>query len=108
MFLTAVALGVLLWNVYAGHAPVADSLTAVVDDTGQSVPFIAPMLTVGMSPESVRAIEGEPVFVHDDRWEYGPSWIRFDHGVVVDWRNSPLHDLKTPHTRPSVEAAPAR
>jgi hypothetical protein len=59
-----------------------------------------PMLALGMTPENVRAIEGEPTLIRDDRWEYGPSWIRFENGEVVDWYSSPLQSLRTPTGRP--------
>lgn len=61
---------------------------------------VLPMLAVGMSPENVRAIEGEPMLIRDDRWEYGPSWIRFENGEVVDWYSSPLRSLRTSTGRP--------
>jgi hypothetical protein len=60
----------------------------------------APVLSLGMTQEAVRAIEGEPILVRDDRWEYGPSWIRFENGEVVDWYSSPLRTLKTETGRP--------
>lgn len=58
------------------------------------------VLHLGMSTDDVRALEGEPVAVHGDLWEYGPSWVRFDHDEVVDWHSSPLRPLRT-------EAGPA-
>lgn len=60
-----------------------------------------PMLVLGMSPENVRAIEGEPMLIRDDRWEYGPSWIRFENAEVVDWYSSPLRSLRTSTGRPA-------
>jgi hypothetical protein len=60
----------------------------------------APMLALGMSPENVRAIEGEPMLIRDDRWEYGPSWVRFENAQVVDWYSSPLRSLRTATGRP--------
>ncbi|WP_198651529.1 DnaJ domain-containing protein [Dyella sp. C11] len=53
------------------------------------------MLHAGMSPDDVRAVEGEPLAVHGELWEYGPSWIRFDHDEVVEWHSSPLRPLHT-------------
>jgi hypothetical protein len=35
-----------------------------------------------------------------ERWDYGPSWVTFDHGKVNDWYSSKLHPLKTSHARP--------
>ncbi|MHA6203846.1 J domain-containing protein [Dyella soli] len=53
----------------------------------------APTLSIGMSMDQVREIEGEPTSVRGSRWEYGPSWIRFENDQVVEWHNSPLHSL---------------
>lgn len=77
------------------HAPYVAQSTAEVSET-----LVTPMLALGMSPENVRAIEGEPTMIRDDRWEYGPSWIRFENGEVVDWYSSPLQSLRTPTGRP--------
>lgn len=53
------------------------------------------VLHVGMSAADVRSVEGEPLAMHGALWEYGPSWIRFDHDEVVEWHSSPLHPLHT-------------
>lgn len=50
-------------------------------------------LVLGMDSDSVRKIQGEPVMVNGDRWDYGPSWIRFENGKVVDWYSSDLQPL---------------
>lgn len=47
-----------------------------------------------MDSDTVRAIEGAPIMVNGDRWDYGPSWIRFENGKVVDWYSSELQPLK--------------
>jgi hypothetical protein len=99
-----VAIGILFWGISAVAPPpddTADSATSDNDAKPADAP-VAPMLAVGMSPETVRAIEGDPVAVRDDLWEYGPSWVRFDHGSLVDWYSSPLHALKTTRTRPTA------
>lgn len=57
-------------------------------------------LRLGMSSARVRDIEGDPLVVHDDLWEYGPSWISFHSDRVVDWYSSPLHSLRTVDGRP--------
>jgi hypothetical protein len=59
------------------------------------------MLGLGMDADTVRAIEGEPVMSEGDRWEYGPSWIRFERGKVVDWYSSSLRPLRTTTTHPT-------
>lgn len=73
-------------------APIPESANG---ETSQTVPVATQVLSLGMSPESVRAIEGDPEAIHDGRWEYGPSWISFDHDEVVGWHSSPLRSLKT-------------
>jgi hypothetical protein len=49
---------------------------------------------------------GEPDSVHGNRWEYGPSWVRFEDGRVSDWYSSPLRELgattRTPDAEPSI------
>ena len=59
------------------------------------------LLTLGMLAAEVRALQGEPTAMRaDERWDYDSSWVRFDTGKVVDWYSSPLHPLRTSHTRP--------
>ncbi|GAB2579060.1 J domain-containing protein [Dyella jejuensis] len=99
-----VAIGILFWGVSAVPPPSNDASDSVAGDNDASLgeTSAAPALTLGMSEENVRAIEGDPVMIRDDVWEYGPSWVRFDHDSVVDWYSSPLHSLKTARTRPSA------
>ena len=61
-----------------------------------------PVVTIalGMTTDEVIAIEGEPTRRADDRWEYGPSWIRFEGDQVVDWYSSPLRALHVVSPRP--------
>jgi hypothetical protein len=58
-------------------------------------------LAIGMDEASVRRIQGEPAILSVDRWEYGPSYVRFERHKVVGWYSSPLYPLKTgtPHHR---------
>jgi hypothetical protein len=104
--IAGVAIGILFWGVSA-VVPQPDGTTDSGSSDNDASPAEAPatptpMLSVGMSPENVRAIEGNPLAIRDDLWEYGPSWVRFDHGSLVDWYSSPLHALKTTRTRPSA------
>jgi hypothetical protein len=97
-----VSIGILFWGVSA-VVPQPDGTTDNATNDNDASPAdasAAPMLAVGMSQENVRAIQGDPVAIRDDLWEYGPSWVRFDHGSLVDWYSSPLHALKTTRTRP--------
>lgn len=59
-------------------------------------------LDIGLTVEEVSRIEDVPVTHDDQRWDYGPSWIMFDRGKVVDWYSSPLRPLRhaTMHPRP--------
>ena len=58
-------------------------------------------IEIGMDAASVRAIEGRPVMENIERWDYGPSWIEFDHGRVSDWYSSRLRPLKVASARPA-------
>jgi len=62
----------------------------------------APVVSIalGMTTDEVIAIEGEPTRRADDRWEYGPSWVRFEGDQVVDWYSSPLRALHVGSPRP--------
>lgn len=59
-------------------------------------------LVLGMDMEAVRSIQGDPVQIRDDKWEYGPSWLRFENGKLVDWYSSPLYRLRTPTSVPPM------
>jgi hypothetical protein len=98
------AIAVLFWGVSSVAPPsngTVDNTTGDNDVNPAQTPA-TPLLSLGMSPENVRAIEGNPVAIRDDLWEYGPSWVRFDHGSVVDWYSSPLHSLKVVRARASI------
>lgn len=49
---------------------------------------------VGMEGALVLQIQGTPLRLDGHRWHYGPSWIDFACGKVVDWYSSPLAPLK--------------
>lgn len=98
-WLVVLALGMLAWSMVevasrAGAAPddAPDVAAQPMQADGQ---VQGPLLRAGMSPEDVRAIEGEPLAIRGELWEYGPSWVRFDHGAVVEWHSSPLRALHT-------------
>jgi hypothetical protein len=102
VMLATVAVGVLLWSVAPLSSSPENTPAHADDDASASESTATPMLALGMSSQNVRAIEGDPVSIHDDRWDYGPSWIRFDQGEVVDWYSSPMHALKTTDSRPDT------
>lgn len=58
-------------------------------------------IEIGMEAAGVRAIEGRPVMESAERWDYGPSWIEFDHGRVSNWYSSRLRPLKVTSARPA-------
>ena len=85
------------------HQPTIEPVvreTANVEQDGQ--PVVAPprLIEMGMDSESVRSIQGDPMQWEGSEWIYGPSWIRFERGRVVDWYSSPLHRLKTETSSP--------
>jgi len=93
----------LAWDVEAPEpAPPPDG-----DGVGAHVaPDVALLtLALGMDPDSVRSIQGAPPLDLGDRWEYGPSYLRFEHRRLVDWYSSPLQPLKTATSRP-VQTSP--
>lgn len=61
----------------------------------------------GMEADAVMDLQGAPISRESDgRWIYGPSWIRFECGVVVDWYSSRLKPLRTTSMRPQADASP--
>lgn len=60
-------------------------------------------IEVGMDEDSVRAIEGQPFMTNGEHWDYGPSWIEFEHGHVSDWYSSPLRRLRVGSPRPPTK-----
>ena len=67
-------------------------------------------IELGTSAQQVRDIQGEPVSGWEQRWEYGPSWIAFRCGVVIDWYSSTLRPLKvaTGHPAATTKWSPPR
>lgn len=65
---------------------------AVLGDEGAAPHALA----IGMDADTARSIQGEPMRVSGGEWEYGPSWLRFERGALVDWYSSPLRPLKVP------------
>lgn len=98
------AIGGVAWSTWpAGQARQGvdgEDTEDVTVSGAASTPPVLQVLSLGMMPDEVIGIEGEPTRRTDDRWEYGPSWIRFEGGVVVDWYSSPLRRLRTESPRP--------
>ncbi|MBB3228588.1 hypothetical protein FHW69_003230 [Luteibacter sp. Sphag1AF] len=103
VLLAAVVIGaVLVWQLdpfatadEGGSAVAVDGVASRSASSSE-----VPTLTLGMSRDEVRSVQGEPLLMHDDQWDYGPSWIRFEHDRVSDWYSSPMHTLATSQTRP--------
>lgn len=63
----------------------------------------AKRIELGLSPAEVERLAGPPMFRSRERWEYGPSEIRFTEGRVSGWYSSPLRPLPVA----DIEAFPA-
>ncbi len=105
--LSIIALLVLLiswdWNSPAS----SDQTTSTdvrIDPSVAAVAAKSSLIELGMDTATVLAIQGEPVSMRDGEWDYGPSWLRFDEGKLVDWYSSPMRRLKTASAAPRHEA----
>jgi len=109
--LLTVALG---WGLWAGglfdtgQDDAAGTAPAPADAglPGPAVAATGGLILLGSDATTVRALQGRPLMESVERWDYGPSWIAFSDGRVVDWYSSPLRPLKVasahpPPTRPA-------
>jgi hypothetical protein len=78
----------------------ADVSPIAANPSAAPAPLPRPRIRVGMDSARVVEIEGEPVTEGGGRYEYGPSWIEFRCGRVLDWYSSPLRTLKVDTTQP--------
>lgn len=60
------------------------------------------LLRLGADRARVKRIQGMPVNANANRWDYGPSWIEFDCGRVVDWYSSPSRPLRVDQHGPAM------
>jgi len=82
-----------LWPTVPSAPPPAETGPASTRHAA-TMPAPRPAWGLGTDAASVLGIEGEPTLkAGDQRWEYGPSWVRFENGKVVDWYSSPLYPL---------------
>ena len=86
----------------ATHFPDASSSIEAAAQT----PLGPSALALDMDPHAVQLLQGAPILISGDRWEYGPSWILFEKQKVVDWYSSPLQPLRTAVTRPPARLNP--
>jgi len=105
--LSIIALLVLIVS-WEWHAPASDRAIRGTDDRtdpgATNLTENSATVEWGMDAATVLAIQGEPVRVRDGQWEYGPSWLRFEEGRLVDWYSSPLYRLKTATPSPRRDA----
>ena len=99
-----VGMGALLWRI-VDHDRLRTDLSAVARTGIDATPpeRRVDTITAGMGSQTVLELQGEPHEMQGQRWHYGPSWIDFRCGRVVDWYSSPLAPLPVPAPR----AAPA-
>ena len=99
----AVAVVFVVLNSSNDEAPASQqpALAAIPNEAQASAPPSDELLEIGMDADTVRRIQGEPMQKDGLEWIYGPSWLRFERGHLVDWYSSPLHALKT-----ATESAP--
>lgn len=74
---------------------------------GLRTPDTEKRVAIGMSGEQVRRIQGIPSTEHEQRWEYGPSWIEFRCDRVTGWYSSPLHPLRVDDNSAAAQAEAA-
>jgi hypothetical protein len=93
----AVAVVFVVLNSSNDEAPASQqpALAAVPNEAQANAEPSDELLEIGMDMETVREIQGEPMQKDAVEWIYGPSWLRFERGHLVDWYSSPLHALKT-------------
>ncbi len=102
------AVSAALWILWSATPPSSPASTPA-EDTVPTVPVPAPaayddglsarnraipLLARGMTASAVRTLEGTPLIINANRWEYGPSWILFKNDLVTDWYSSPVRPLK--------------
>lgn len=101
-------LALIVIGLWAGanFAPAEDSADAPAAPAKDSAANARPapprvsIIALGITAQQVRDIEGEPVSGWEQRWEYGPSWVAFRCGVVIDWYSSTLRPLKVASEHP--------
>ncbi len=97
-------------NVQEADAAAAQSAAAASEVRKHPARNAAPAMAAaqaiapGMGKDTVRDILGEPLDMHALRWTYGPSWVEFHCGRVVDWYSSPLRPLRVSATRADTAA----
>ncbi|MGE3541710.1 MAG: J domain-containing protein [Candidatus Tectimicrobiota bacterium] len=83
------------------RSPVIRSTTSMPAE----VPAPRPYITVGSTPEEVRAIQGPPAYASERLWEYRGSRLYFRDGRVSGWDIWPAAPLQV-HLLPTVQVMP--
>lgn len=92
------------WGWLSPPTPDDSTPTATeIDHEAGAISAATNQLELGMGEASVIAIQGNPMLMRNTRWDYGPSWVEFEQGRLVDWHSSPLHPLKTATPSPISE-----
>lgn len=99
----------LAWGLWASGMfdadPRGDADTAppdaAADLPARAAPPASGLIVLGSDIATVRALQGRPLMEGAGRWDYGPSWIVFSDGKVVDWYSSPLRPLKVASAHPA-------
>jgi hypothetical protein len=66
----------------------AVGIGAVRDATGDAGPALSGGLATGQDKDTVRKRLGEPLDMHAQRWQYGPSWVDFRCDRVAGWHST--------------------
>ncbi|KAF1710018.1 hypothetical protein CSC70_10115 [Pseudoxanthomonas kalamensis DSM 18571] len=104
-WLLILSLGLVCWLMLRSYwTPVGDTPDARQTPPTHSGESATPgYLHAGMDMDSVLAIQGPPTMRNETLWEYGPSWLRFEEGKLVDWYSSPLYRLKIREHSPRTD-----
>lgn len=87
----------------AESAPSATPFATIASPERPALGLPADRLQAGLEPHEVERIAGAPMFRSAERWEYGPSEVRFTNGRVSGWYSSALRPLPVGDT-PSFPA----
>ncbi len=103
----ALLAGVFLDNPTTQAPSTSPAALPAADALPQATPpeVLSGPLELGMDAATVRSIQGDPMRIDNDTWEYGPSWLRIERNRLVDWYSSPLYRLKTRTPSPNGEAS---
>ena len=103
-----VGIGVLMWRIVDHdrlRTDLSDHARTGIDATPPERRVAT--ITAGMGSQTVLELQGEPHEMQGQRWRYGPSWIEFRCGQVVDWYSSPLAPLPVDSPRAAPDAVAA-